>query len=1006
MSTEIASGPVLPALPEISGALAEHLQAALAQLRAAGVDIDTLRGDEALRGTLDALCIASNWAVDYLAARPPLLAQLVQQGLHKQAPSRAQLVAELTDLMAQVPPSADDEKPAGTLGKALREFRYKYQLGIMLRDLGRHVSLADTTAAMTTLADVMLVQILQRIQEEVGKKWGVPIDSRGQPQKLLMVALGKLGSRELNLSSDVDLMFVFPEPGNGDAGSGCDPLPFFCRVIQQFINLVATRTEAGFVFRVDLRLRPFGDQGALVSSIDALLDYYQEQGRGWERYAMLKHRIIAGNAAPVQKLVQGLRAFVYRRYLDFGAIDSLRDIKLRMQRETRRRDLADDIKLGDGGIREVEFIVQALQLIHGGRNRLLQRSHFQHLLPLMNEAGLLSQQRIDALGAGYEFLRHLEHRLQAVNDEQTHRLPADDLSGQRLAWSMGFADATQLLHALAGHRQRITGIFNELVQPQEAPQQVAGFQWYRKFWEQLERPLSHLTRESVKVFMQLDDEETVINELRRLRAQRTSTVRQEVGRHRLDALMPHLLAQVAKRDNVDETLSRLLRIVYATLRRTAYLALLVENPEVLQQLVRLAGKSAWVADLLARHPILLDELLDTKALYTLPSATICRDDLNRLLLGVADDDLEQQAEQLCYFKNAMMLRIAACELTDVATVGQISDALTWLAEVILAHALEMAWKHTVERHGHPQCDEDAVAEEGFGIIAYGKLGGIELGWSSDLDLVFLHDLPVQGKTDREPPSSNVQFLTRLGQRLAHLLTLRTVNGQLYELDMRLRPSGSAGVLVVSLSAFADYQHADAWTWEHQALVRARFVVGGARVRSGFGRLRERLLSRTRPMQSLREEVVSMRQRLHDELGGGDRFARGDTALFQRRHLNLRLGFGAMLDIEFMAQFIVLAWGARHRRLLMYTDVLRILRTAAATRIVSRADAGLLTDAYLAQRAEIHRCVQQKLPLHTELPELIEQANRVAGIWQQLMHPVAPGTADQALPRQAQDPQQT
>ncbi|MDZ7825274.1 MAG: bifunctional [glutamate--ammonia ligase]-adenylyl-L-tyrosine phosphorylase/[glutamate--ammonia-ligase] adenylyltransferase [Gammaproteobacteria bacterium] len=483
------------------------------------------------------------------------------------------------------------------------------------------------------------------------------------------------------------------------------------------------------------------------------------------------------------------------------------------------------------------------------------------------------------------------------------------------------------------------------------------------------------------------DPDAALERLRALRRAREEGVTQEVGRQRLDALMPRLLLRVAAAEDPDPALSRCLRLVESVLRRTAYMVLLVENPGALYQLVRLASGSDWIAATLARHPILLDELLDVRHLYTAPTAEALHQELEEHLRGVPEDDLEQLMEQLRYFKEATELRVAACELGDILPLMKVSDALTWLADAVLARVVSMAWRQTVAQYGRPRDADGSVREHGFGVVGYGKYGGYELGWGSDLDLVFLHDLEGGGTTDGERQVVNGQFVARLGQRVIHLLTTRTLTGELYEVDMRLRPSGRSGMLVSSLEAFRAYQETDAWTWEHQALVRARPVVGPPGLLEGFESTRRDILGRERDREQLREEIVRMRQRMLAELAG-IRERPGPDALADRTELDLKQGPGAVVDIEFMVQFRVLGWARAHPELLRYTDAIRILETARTEGLIAADEAGFLIECYKEFRAEAHRRALENQPARTDRADLVARANRVADLWMRHMEPTA------------------
>ena len=960
---------------DLPPALAELAGARISDLREAGVAADLL---EAHASALETLAVGSDFALDWLSRDATRLEVLLAAGLHAEVPARATVAADLEARLAALGDVPDPDAADGPVGRCLRDFRNLQQVGIIWRDLNRVTDLEGTVGALSDLAEVLLEQSLALLHTHLAAELGEPLDAAGRPQRLVVLALGKLGARELNLSSDVDLMFAYPEPGR--TADGLTSHEWFLRLGRQLIGLLDTRTASGFVYRVDMRLRPFGESGPLVQHFDALLGYYEEQGRDWERYAMIKARPVAGDIQAGRSLLADLRPFVFRRYLDFGAIEALREMKKLIRSEVRRKNLHDNVKLGEGGIREVEFIAQVFQLIHGGRDVRFQQPALRANLAQLAGAGLLPKDAVSALETAYVHLREVEHRLQALADEQTQRLPRDTQARARLAASVGAADWEQFSRTLEGHRQRVSELFAGLIAPVE--EAGSGSDDPLDVWRDLWAEPDAASNE-VLAAAGFQDPESTLSRLADLRAKREREVAQDLGRARLDAVMPRLLALAAEAANPDRALARSLRLVEAVLRRTAYLVLLVENPEALVQLVRLCQGSDWIAETLARHPILVDELLDPRDLYTPPDRDGLARELAEHLRAVPGDDLEQQMEQLRYFKEATELRVAACELADILPIMKVSDALTWLAEVIVERVVSMAWQHTVDQYGRPRNASGEPVDEGFAVIGYGKVGGIELGWGSDLDLVFLHDLPQTGETDGEKSVVNGQFFARLGQRIIHLLTTRTHTGELYEVDMRLRPSGQSGVLVSTLEAFARYQREEAWTWEHQALVRARPLCGPERLLTAFSELRTEILGRERDRDSLRAEIVKMRERMLAELRGMRR--RPSAAeLAERTELDLKQDPGAVVDIEFMVQYLALGWGHAHPNLLRYSDGIRTLEAAQAEGILPAAKAGLLIESYKELRAEAHRRTLENLPARSERAELIARANEVAAVWDEFM----------------------
>ena len=841
-----------------------------------------------------------------------------------QAPDAAAMRAELQAALAGV----DDD---AAMKLALRRWRGRAQAGVVWRDLLGINDLDATTGQLSDMADAAITEALAWCTAKETVLRGPPNGGRsGQVQQLVVLAMGKLGARELNLSSDVDLIFTYPEPGETPGGTAraVTHQAFFLRVAQRLIAALDDHTAEGFVFRVDMRLRPFGDSGALVTSFDAFEDYYQEQGRSWERYAMIKARPVTGDPALGEALLRRLRPFVYRRYLDFGAVEALREMKALIARERRAPEFADDVKLGPGGIREVEFIAQVFQLIFGGREPALRERRLRTVLPALVASGWLAAPAAATLEAAYVFLRHVEHRIQALRDEQTQKLPVRDDERLCVAVGMGFADWDSFKAALDVHRTAVHAEFERVVAREQGEAVIEGL------WPALGANAHGLLGELGF------DVAGVLPALTQLQQARGRLQNQDEARRRLDLFVPRLLDEARRTPAPDRALLAGLRIAEAVLRRSAYLALLNENPGALSQLVRLCAASDAIAARLAERPALLDELLDTRSLLTLPDRQQIDGWLHAHLARVPADDLELQMDALRSFKEGHALRVAVCEVMGLLPLMKVSDSLTWCAEAVLDAALELAWRLTVAQYGRPAGGHE------FLIVGYGKLGGLELGPGSDLDLLFLHDAPTDEMTDAPDGARSVPiptFYARLSQRLLHILTTQTQRGALYEIDTRLRPSGRAGMMVTAITGFEAYQRDEAWTYEHQALVRARPVSGARMLAEKFEDVRRRVLSRPRDGAKLREEVLAMRERMQASAG----------QLGRETSAELKRGPGGIVDIEFMVQYLVLAHAAQHPSLMRWTDNVRILESAAAAGVIDAARANGLTDAYLALRAAAH-----------------------------------------------------
>ncbi len=787
--------------------------------------------------------------------------------------------------------------------------------------------------------------------------------------------MGKLGAGELNFSSDIDVIFAFPDSGNTVNGPvEISNEAFFSHLCRRLIAVLSKPDSDGFVFRVDCNLRPFGENGPLVMSFDNMEDYYLRQGREWERYAWIKARVAAGDIEAGTRLLLSLKPFVFRRYLDFGVFDALREMKLKISREVSRKSMQGNIKLGPGGIREIEFFGQIFQLTRGGINPELQDRSILTVLGLLAGKQMISPKVYDHLLQAYIFLRRTEHRIQEFSDQQTHRIPADAEACERLSAAMGFSDRQSFLNELSRQMDQVHRYFNTLLenpQPNAAAasdpsvESVLSAVWLAPAdREQDQKTLRNLG---------FSHSDTVLDMLDSLRTDSATRALSREGRQRLDRLIPFLLKEILPLDHPDLALNRIMDIIKAIERRTSYLALLLENPHARIHLVKLAHASPMIAVLLSRHPALLDELLDTRTLYTPPGKAEIEAEIAEKMRLIPSHDLEYQIEQLCIFKQVNVLRVAAADVTGVLPLMRTSDHLTEIAETVLHQVLELSWDHLVAKHGAPSSSLDGIAcNRGFAVIAYGKLGGIELGYGSDLDLVFLH-AGDPGETRGNTPIDNSQFFARLGQRVIHMLTARTSAGYLYEVDMRLRPSGSSGVLVSDVVAFEQYQTEKAWTWEHQALVRSRPIGGDIRVFERFQDIRRKVISQIREPEDLCREVGEMRERMRREHAGK-----------YPGQFDIKQDVGGIVDIEFLVQYLVLSKSHEHAELLQWTDNVRLLQTLIETGILPDYHAHFLKEAYLTYRAAVHRLSLQARPAVVSENRFRSLRENVAAIWKHYM----------------------
>ncbi len=862
--------------------------------------------------------------------------------------------------------------------RALRLFRNQHMLTLAWLDLANQQPIEVSLARTSALADALIYQAYLWVYQQLAQRYGEPAGPHG-PQPMLMLAMGKLGGMELNFSSDIDLIFCYPYKGETAGGKkSLEHQQFFNKVAQKLIGALNKVTVDGQVFRVDMRLRPFGESGPLVTHFSALEDYYQEQGRSWERFAMIKARPVNPRGDYNDELLQILRPFTFRRYLDFTTIDALRHMKGLINREIRRRGLSNNIKLGPGGIREVEFFAQSFQLIHGGREPLLRQRGLKLTLAALAELGIVEADAIATMYDNYLFLRKLEHTLQQLNDEQTQTLPEDEWAQSVLTSVMGCASYTALTTELDSRMAAIHAQFNELVEEHHEAHDETDtlFTQCQDAWqvdlsqEEFSRLLTpHLDpRESEQAFRLLADFRTSLRQFRL----------GERGVSTLDELMPELLHTLiqAHPDRLEQVMRRVLDVIKAITGRTTYLNLLLENLDVLKQLVKLCERSEWIATQIKRFPLLLDELLtplyleqqntsleESRAQYS--------DELRQLLLRVDPDDVELSMDTCRQFKLCQQLRIAASDISGSLPINKVSDKLTILAEVILDTVIRQAWQQMASRYGQPA--HLPADQLGFAVIGYGKLGGYELGYGSDLDLVFIHNAPRDAPTDGKRSVSAQQFYIKLAQRIMHLLNTTTLFGQLYETDLRLRPSGAAGLLCCHVEGFATYQREEAWTWEHQALVRARGVAGDSDLISTFEEVRKNILTLQRPLPSLVSDVTSMREKMRSHL-----------ERTRDEGIDLKQCAGGITDVEFITQYLVLGYSHKFDDLVRYTDNLRILDTACELGVIDAQSSEHLQQAYLQLRDAYHQLTlaDDKFAQNTQTLDMLR--NWVRKTWQQVL----------------------
>ncbi|QTR53609.1 bifunctional [glutamate--ammonia ligase]-adenylyl-L-tyrosine phosphorylase/[glutamate--ammonia-ligase] adenylyltransferase [Thiothrix unzii] len=825
-----------------------------------------------------------------------------------------------------------------SLLRTVRIIRNREMVRIAYRDLLGKAELAETLQTTSDLADGLVDAVYRWCYAELTAKHGIPRSRSGEPQQMVIIGMGKLGGQELNFSSDIDMIFAFPEAGATDGKRDLDNQTFFTRVGQRLIGVLGQTTAEGIVYRVDMRLRPFGEVGALALSFDAMEHYYETHGREWERYALIKARVMAGDKHNGAELMARFRPFVFRRYLDYGAIEQLRDMKAMINREAERRGKYLDVKLGTGGIREIEFTAQVFQLMRGGR---IPELRGRSLLPTLD--ALLAQQLLTAdefgiLRSAYHFLRRTENRLQMWNDEQTHSLPTTSERQACLSSSMGFADWASFEAELNRHQRAVSQIF--------------------------QRVFALETQESQPM-----PEHPAIQALLHSRLYNTLT---DTGRSRLNRLLPALLDACNALADPEQALERCLRIVQKIAPRSGYIAMLADHPNALEQFVRLVSDSLWITSQLTDHPILLDQLLDSRQLYTPLDREQLGAALRLELERIDQGDTEQVMERLRQFKQAQVLRVAAADITGILPLMKVSDQLTWIAEAVLEETQRHVWVTMTAQTGVPCYKNDAgeTQQAGFAIIAYGKLGGLELGYGSDLDIIFLHDSHgTAQQTNGKKTLENAVFYARFAQKIIHTLTTFTPAGRLYETDTRLRPSGASGLLVSSLNAFCTYQQEKAWVWEHQALLRARVITGTERLRSQFEQVRHDILCQPRDRAELRKQVIAMRQKMWESM------ASKDSSIF-----NLKKDPGGVTDIEFIVQFLILAHAHEHPELVRWSDNIRQLESLQGAGILPADTAVMLADAYRTLRDRIHELSLQEQDAVVEAGQFVREREAVRAAW--------------------------
>ena len=898
---------------------------------------------------------ASQYAEQVLSLHTPLLEQDFAIDQFQKSLTTSQIHSLVQD-------SLFDIQNENQWMSTLRILRARLMFRWIWQDANQLTDVVTLTRELSDFADASINAAKDFARIPLLAKHGEPVGYGGKVQDLIVVAMGKLGAQELNLSSDIDLIFAFDEQGETN-GRKCVDVQQFCIAWgQKIIYLLEHITADGFVFRVDMRLRPWGDGSALAISHAALEKYLSQHGREWERYAWIKARIVSGGVNG-DDLLAMTRPFVFRKYVDYTAFEAMREMKAMIEREVARRNIEDDIKLGAGGIREVEFIVQVFQLIYGGSKLELQDRQCLVSLKHLGEVGLLDDEAVVDLEDAYLFLRRVEHAIQALNDQQTQSLPSEIDPRNRIVETLGFEDWDQFITHLNQKRQKVIYQFEHLIKEK-------GTETLAESFGQLEVRLESVLDDHAK---NLIKEFWFGHAIKKLPAKAIQ---------RLKEFWPHLIEAILQSDKPQTALVRLMPLIESVMRRTVYLVMLIESKGALQRLVKMATVSPWICEELTHYPVLLDEFLSMD--FELPKRKDLEDSLRQQLLRIEIDQVEDQMRVLRLFKKSNVLTVAASDVLAESPLMKVSDALTDIAEVSVIATLNLAYQITAKKHGYPldaegqRCSMDHIA---FAVIGYGKVGGIELGYGSDLDLVFIHYIDEQSDTDGLKAISGFTFAMRVAQKFMSLMTTQTLDGRVYEIDTRLRPSGEAGLLVTSLKAFEQYQLKNAWVWEHQAIVRARSIAGESSLREKFEELRRVILTLPRDEHKVREEVLNMRQKMKDHLGSSKEQKKDGI-------FHLKQDAGGIVDIEFMAQYVVLAWSGTNADLAHYSDNVRILEDAAKARCLSSDDASALIQAYLSERAESHRLALANQSMQVSAADWFDTREVVCKLWQRLIDPTA------------------
>lgn len=908
----------------------------------------------AVKESFQRLALGSNYAIAQLIRQPELIDSLIDvNAVEQESQTLNDFHEEITDL--------------DQIKKWLRHFRHRKLVEIIYQDICRQLPVEQTLLRLSELADLLIQQALLKAERVLSAKHGQPLDAQGVPMQLNIIGMGKLGGNELNFSSDIDLICCYSEDGELSGSGRLSHAEYFTQLVKLFKQLLHEPTEDGFVYRVDLRLRPWGDAGPLALSHNAFEHYYQLHGREWEQYAMVKARIICGSASDCKHLGSIIQPFVYRRYHDYRVFDGLFQLKLKIDQQARQRGIHSNIKIGRGGIREIEFFVQAFQILKGGRNHSLQTTSLFQAIRSLSEQRIIDQQTLDQMRESYCFLRQLENRIQMFNDQQTHVIPSKQNLRDRLSLLMGYTQWCELEAELLQHQSRVNGIFSGLFeQPQNNPQQSKVKLQLDQLSEQ-----QHL-QALEELGFNPPDSDSIHQRLQTFYRSRALLYMSEKAKGRFHVFFPELLKRIAQHHRPMELLERLLALLSSIAGRSVYFELLYQNIPLLDKLVKQFERSDWIANEVTQHPILIESLL-------YPGRLAERFDMAQLQTALSvqlnniEGDIELELDILRQFKRQQTIVIATAEIAGEITTDQVSQYLSELAEVLLQAVYRLARDELTALHGSPECQLDgATMQPGLSIIAYGKLGGYELHYRSDLDIIFLHNSEGGMQQTNGPKSiDNATFFARLAQKIISRISLLTAAGKLYEIDTRLRPDGASGMLVSALGSYQRYQQEKAWIWEHQALIRARFIAGDEALQAPFDNIRRQILQRPRSVADVSAAVGQMRDRIYQ--------ANKPT---EGEFIHIKHSRGCLLDIEFLVQFWVLIHANKFASLTESTDNIGLLSELHHLELITD-DELRLRDIYQTYHQWLHARVLQNQPAEIASSLLYEEIQYVSACWNRI-----------------------